>query len=686
MKPAIVVWGAFWILLAAHACLNYFAVPFAYPVWSSLVFAAVVWIMICAGRRILSLFATASGEMDFWLEIAVSATLGLVVVTYSAAALGFFKLLYPQTAVLLLIALLVLGRNEGIHILRRVGILMKGHGSSGGMSQRFYWYIPVLIILVVTFFTSWAPIHQYDSLVYHMALPQTYVVRHAITAIPENMYSHFPQNAEMLFTLGLLLKSDLIAQMMTWLSFALSLAWIYSVKDRFSSSTVGFAALLAASHTSLMLLSSITYVESFVMLWITASVISVLKWNDAPAGEKQAWFWAILAGIFAGAGLGTKYYAGICVAGIILMGLFKAFTETTRTERKTRFLQAAACSAAAFLLFAPWAVKNMIEVGNPVFPFFYKMFSSAKAGISIDQASGYFKILTEYGHAGNFLKSLLEFPYLVLKNPLRYGGGIDVLGGLGWELVFASIPLMALSAFKRPSSRWMAVYLIFHWAVWFSTGKILRFLVVIVPLSSILAADGFLILWKNNGKFLKAVLLSGTVVFITVRILLFSYVHHVFQTPMVLLGLESRPEYLSRKLHYYPCAHALAQRGIPKTAKVLFIGEQRTYHTGRESCPTSIFGRNQFVRWADESPDWKSLKETLVSDGFTHMLFVPKEANRIKGYGTFDFSRRGLDNWKNFSRNGLEPVYSTEDCFLYKIKKNIGTPSRRESIPSLGRT
>ncbi len=645
--------AGFWFFTAVYSCLNYFSTPFAYPLLSSLQFIVMAGIFFLSGRRILELFWQNFPAGNIWLAVAAASSIGLCLFTYCMVCLGFAGLLYTGAVVLTLALLLIFGIKARLRI------------SDPGIS--WFWLAPAGLIIAAAFFTAWAPIHQYDSLVYHMALPSVYMLKHGLAAAPENMYSHFPQNAEMLFTAGLLLKSDIVPQLFAVFSFALSILWIYSLKDIFTPRSAGLAGLLAVTHTSLFLLSTTSYIENFVSMWITAAVVSFIRWKRSPAYGKDAVLWAVLAGIFAGTGLGTKYYAGICVAGIAVLGIVCAFMEKDGPAKAARIKQMLIFGAVSFLMFLPWMIKNMAETGNPVFPFLYNLFHQSGAGLQQEQARRYFAILTEYGHGGGFLKSLLEFPGLMLQNPFRYGGGMDVLGSLGWELVFASVPLMLLAAYKKQNCRLVALYLFSHCMVWFATGKILRFLSVIVPLAGILGAEGFLSLWDEKNKAVKTVLAAGLAVFIIVRLLLFSYVQHVFDIPRVLLGAESRHEYLSRKLYYYPCAR-FASEALGEKSKIAFIGEQRTYYAQRESVPTSIFNVNRFVVSANDGADWKDIARYFFSENYTHLLIVPKEMERLKGYGTLDFSGKGLKNWREFMEQGLEAVCAYEECGLYKIR------------------
>ena len=56
------------------------------------------------------------------------------------------------------------------------------------------------------------------------------------------------------------------------------------------------------------------------------------------------------------------------------------------------------------------------------------------------------------------------------------------MGGLGWGWSLAALPVAVWGAWRKRSLRWILGYCAAHWAIWFSTGVVLRFLVVILPL------------------------------------------------------------------------------------------------------------------------------------------------------------------------------------------------------------
>ncbi|HOX22389.1 MAG TPA: hypothetical protein PLL10_02915, partial [Elusimicrobiales bacterium] len=392
--------------------------------------------------------------------------------------------------------------------------------------------------------------------------------------------------------------------------------------------------------------------------WTTAAVLSFLRWKDEP-DPALARPWIILCGIFCGVGLGTKYYSGITAVSLLMLGLYKSMGMGWFSQKRTRILHMALFCFVWAALFAPWLIKNFLSIG------LHWVFNPAGHGIGADEAGRYFGILSEYGNKGDFLKEFFSFPYLVVSDPGRYGGGMDVLGSLGWELLFAGTPLMAFAAHKNPASRWAAAYVLLHWLAWMLTGKVLRFLLVTAPIASLLTAEGIWLLWQAHGRTLRAALAAALIMFTGARLLLFWNVKQVFGAGGVLCGTETADEFLSRRLAYYPCATAFNAVAGPDS-KVLIAGEQRSFYINGAAVSTSVSRKNDFVLMANSSPSPSELRTKLMRDGYTHILFVPDELERLGHYGTVNFTRPGMLNWRAVL--GQSPVvYAGGKCYLHDI-------------------
>ncbi|MBI5209905.1 MAG: phospholipid carrier-dependent glycosyltransferase [Elusimicrobia bacterium] len=518
------------------------------------------------------------------------------------------------------------------------------------------------------------PPHQYDSLVYHLALPETYVREGRLVSPAHLLYSHFPQNAEMLFAAALAFKSDALAQMLMWLATALSLWWVVaSARREVDAPSAWLAALFLATHTAVMLLATITYVEPLVMLWTTAAVLCMLRWNAAGSGRG----WLALSAAFCGLALGTKYTAGATAALLALVPAGRvAFGRGRPGGWREPLRDTALFVAVTTAVFLPWLVKNALTIGNPVFPFLYALFPMTGTGWGAETARRYFTILAEYGHGESWLRDLVTLPYQLLVRFARYGGGMDVLGCLGWGVVFLGAPLALWPALKglpadrsagpgaRRFLKLLIAYCACHFLAWFATGTVLRFLTALAPLLALLAAAGARRLWLASDRGARAALAAGLAVMTAANLGFFLYVHDVFETGQVLLGVETRSAFLTRRLDYYSCA-AWCQDGLGPNDRILVVGEQRAYYLARDHVASTVNAPNRFVAMANGAADPSDLARRLRSEGFTAVLYVPREMKRLMtAFG--DITEKGFGNISGlFDRSA--PVFGGPACAVYRL-------------------
>jgi 4-amino-4-deoxy-L-arabinose transferase-like glycosyltransferase len=624
-----------------------------FHLWSVLVFLFMAASAFSAGAWALG---KAGFERDrkAALFIPSALTLGLGMEAIFTMLLGALGILYPAAQAVMLGVMLWLGRDNFASL------------TCKNFDFDFCgWDGLTAFLLAATFILCFAPPQQYDSLVYHLAMPQAYVAQHALVALPENIYSHFPQNGEMLFTSALLLGSDLAAQMISWLAALLAVWWIYAYARRFGRG--GLAAFIAASHTSMLLLCAASYVETLVCMFVTGALVSLLEWRVSAEGRARL-VWIALSGLFCGFALGVKYYAGITAAGLFFVGIYHCYSVQRFSIRRKLVVEMGAFVALAALPFVPWLVKNIYEIGNPVYPFLYHLFNGTGGSASnnaVAQAKVYFFMLTEYGYGGWFFRTLFHFPFTLFARPDRFGGGMDVLGIFGWDLLFAAVPLMWLAARKRPELRWIWAYVVFHFFIWFMTARVLRFFLPVVPAASLLAAEGIYALEDYCTPFARAAVWIGLAFFTCGRLYTWAYANSVQRCWDYVLGAKSRAVHLQGLLPYYPCAAAYNAAAAPG-ARVLLAGEQRSYYVSGNVTATSLVHVNGFVNAADGAVSPEDLRQKLAHD-YDWLIYTPKEEQRLRFYGTLNFSGPGYKNWSGMI-SVLQPAYKGDLCTLYKLR------------------
>ena len=619
--------------------------------WSTLLAALVLAAAAAAGRKALAaLKLREAGEGGL---TALGAALGLGALAYAALGLGSLGLLSTGSALALVGVLAVLGHGQ----YRAAWASLRDELSSLPAAALAGAGLLAAALAVV----AWAPPHQYDSLVYHLAEAETYARTGRVAPIPGLLYSAFPQNGEMLFTLALLLGSDVTAQLFCAAATLLTafLVWTWARRE-WPAAPSALAVLLYLSQTAVLLLGSTSYVEPLVALWLTAALLCFERWWDAPLEVRAARRWLVLSGVFCGVAFGTKYYAGLAPALLALFLLLRLSREP-----KAALQHLALFAGAALVPALPWLLKNAVTIGNPVFPFFFGWFPHRGVEWSADTARRYFHVLTEYRSAG-LARELAEFPRTLLLKTTRFGGGMDVLGDLGWILPFAAVPLYPLSLRRSALARFLAAYLACHFLGWLATGVVLRFLTVVAPLFALLAAHGLWTLWSGVPASRPFLALGGAA-FLATRLFLAGYVQAVFEVPGVLLGQESQAEFLARRLAYYPCAR-WATESAGKNDKVLVVGEQRAYYLHADHLATSVFEKNLFESEAEAASGPDDLARRLKADGFTMLLYVPSEARRLTDYGgsgLFKFEGRAAA-WEGFL-SAQKPEFSAAGCWVSRL-------------------
>lgn len=650
------------LFFALYTFGSYFWTAWRSPLMALLQLAVTVLIATGCGRVLLRVLGFS--DISDSQKTLIGATLGLALLSFGTLALAALRGLSGLSMAFLLAALWLIGFTE----MRAVVLSLTSNRNLLGERQAAA--AAIFFFLLLVFWLTWVPPHQYDSLVYHLPLAQAYVQAHGLTRAGPFVYRDFPQNGEMLFTLALLLRSDILAQMFMWLCLVLSVWWVFEMGKREAPlSAVMLSCLLLATHTSVMLLSATSYVEPLVMLWTTAAVFSFMRWRQVRAADAEQRSWLILSALFTGFALGTKYYAGITA---VLLGLYLCW----RAAREKAARLAAALDAAVFVcvvtgVFLPWLVKNAVLTGNPLAPFFNYLFKASSTGLYAQYAKGYFGALTEYRHGGAYLADLSQLPVMLLTNSLHFGRGMDVLGGLGWELLFWSAPLAVWAAWRNKFLRALALFCGAYLLAWFSTGVVLRFLVVLAPLMCLLAGCGLYQLWARLSRFGRWLLGGALAVLVACHVLLFGFVEFgVFSAGRVLLGVQDRDQYLAQRLDYYPCARA-AEARLPLDARVLVVGDQRSYYVVQPHLASTIFGQNAFVTWANEAQSPADLAARIRREGYSAILFVPREFDRLKAaFG--DFTEQGAKNWAGLEPGYVKPLYRANACTLYLVEGRRG--------------
>jgi hypothetical protein len=532
------------------------------------------------------------------LALAIGAGLGaMALAMFGLAAAG---LLYRPAGIGLVaagLAALALGRP--LRVIRR----QKETAASQDRWSAWEWALLGLLVLagIATLGPALAPPEFYDSLIYHLAVPQQYVLQHRMVPIEGNYYAHFPANMGMLYALGLLLRDGSFAQSLHWLCGALSVLALYGVGRRhLPRSEALLACALFALVPGVMLVSTYAIADLAITLFGTLGLAAVLEWWDS--GDRR---WLAAAGIATGLAMGTKYTA----AAVVLLPLAAAVAARPRTTWKGRILGAAILAVTAVLVLSPWLARNLVFTGNPAAPYFQHGSGTPELSDEIQR-----RLPKEAGAA--------QLAWHVLKGPwnasMRRLGAGGYLGPL-FLVLLPALPFVGrLPRIAAPAAIVAGAGVM----CWAATTQVTRYLMPVLPAAALLAAMAA----RRLPRPLAAAAVGWPVLY---GLYLYAFLIVTIGSWGAVTGAEPAEEYLARRVSYYPAARFLDS--LPSEAKVLLVGEGRGFYLPRSFRASTPFDPPALERYANGAADERSLLERLKHEGFTHLLVSGPELKRIRG-------------------------------------------------------
>lgn len=282
---------------------------------------------------------------------------GVAFLVFAASVLG----LLSPIALGILLGLVLLGNaRHALEVARAGWQSAKDLWPEKGLAR---WIaLTCLGILLLNLPQALTPPVQFDTLVYHLTLPQEYLRAGKLVYLPEIMFWGMPQLTEMLYLLAMALGGPTAALTFGWLLGAATLLGLLDYLGNKYGKTAGWlgiAALLAGFTLSSTL--SWGYVEWILIFYGLAWLMALEAWL-----ETRRETWLILAAALAGLALGTKYTAGLLALIQVLLVLSWPGQSIAQRLRSV-----ALTGGFVFALSAIWWIKNLAFTGNPFYPLLF---------------------------------------------------------------------------------------------------------------------------------------------------------------------------------------------------------------------------------------------------------------------------------------------------------------------------
>ncbi|NOZ00100.1 MAG: hypothetical protein GXP40_13010 [Chloroflexi bacterium] len=605
------LFGTMW-LLAVLLGYAYTHKPFT-PA-QALVLARSVWQMIVA-LGIISLAgglgaAVLSGQMRFspLTALALQAALGL-----GALGLGIFLAGVTVGFSPVLFWALLLG--AGISLRKSVWAWWRQWAALEVLwreSGRFDKFLAagVGFILVSALATALAPPLQFDALVYHLTLPRAYLLAGRMIDVPEVIFWGMPQQTEMLYTFALALGGLEAAVVVGWAVGALALVGLLGyAAERFSprAAWIALAALLAGWTLSDGL--SWGYAEWSVMLYGFSVLAALDAWRENDSRRML-----LLAAVFAGFALGTKYTAGILLLG----GAAVIFSVRLKDGGKAIFGDLLLFAGVAVLVTLPWWIKNFAATGNPFYPLLFP--SGAMDSYRLD--------FYQNDPAWGDWRDLLLLPWRAtiwgLDGKVGYSAaigplllGLSALSWVGWR---ARVAEQRRALFNAAGITLVGLLV---WAVAGRTSRLLlqsRLYFAVFPAWAVLSGAGFEAFARLRAGGIRFGRIAAALVALAFGFNLFATGATFARRGVagVLLGVQTPASYREQTLGAYePAMQSLAK--LPPDARVLMLWETRSLSCWPQCEPDEVIDR-----WYDDLRVYRTADATLEAwraAGYTHVLY-----------------------------------------------------------------
>lgn len=282
---------------------------------------------------------------------------------------------------------------------------------------------------------------EWDTLAYHLAVPKIWLAEGQISYIPFIHHSNFPFAVDNLYLLGLTWGGQAGAKAFSVMFLAFGLLALFGIgRQRYGELAGWWAALAFATVPVVLWLSGTAYIDVANGLYAGLGMLFAALLLLEPGERRYLLLAALSLGLAAGSkytGLQTIFAVGLIVLVILALrgGIAKAFSASVTI------------AAIALVVASPWYVKNVLNVGNPVFPFFYerlggKNWDDRRAAIYRNEQQTFGVGRTASGRdPGQLGHGILGLAYQPGRyvNPAQEQGGGFPFGAIGFPVLGAML-------------------------------------------------------------------------------------------------------------------------------------------------------------------------------------------------------------------------------------------------------
>ncbi len=545
-----------------------------------------------------------------------STAIGLIFTTFYFYVISFLKILNPITLALYYFIGAISFyfffkneqlRNEAIFTLK---ILFKRNPLE-------------FLVFIIPFLYASLPSTFYDSLVYHLGIPNLYLQNGGFIRTPYFLYA----NTSIYYEISLIpavYTGDFVPRLLHFLiSSIFILCFVDFMTEYFNLKKKNYLILLILSlPVSLFLISTVKN-DIIAAIFIFLGIKNFIKKRYG------------LSGIFFGFSIGVKYFSALPVLFFFLFEIFP--------WKKEKIKGLVLMGLLILIIITPLLIKNYKFTSNPIYPFFNKVFKSKSWS-----AERNFYLKRDVGKILSKPKDIFKsFYYISFKN---YGSG----GRIG-PVFLIFLPFITIFMTKKLKLIFYSLLVFFIGC--FFTGS-LRFLFILILLLTPFVVE---VLENMESKLMKIIFF----LIVGMNFLLsFSILERVYSSHSLYSWKLSVYKY---KVKYFPAysIYSFINQMTPKKSKILVVGEARSFYLKRPYSVSSAIDYSILKPYLDESKDSKEFFKKIKRDGYDFIFISLGEFQRLQK----QYNRLNKEEYKKFLSffSVMKPVFHRGMFFIYKL-------------------
>lgn len=488
----------------------------------------------------------------------------------------------------------------------------------------------LIFVSLLALLASLAPPTAKDTLLYHFSLPKAYLAAGGIVEVPYNIAGYLPLGAEMHSVWAMLLGNLINARVgeaaagaTQYAFYPLLLAGVYG----WTRGHVGrrrpaaMAALIIGSIPTAYYVAANAYVDLALALYMMLAIYAIGRWWVRQ--DKASLVCFALAFGFA---LCIKLTAAFLAFSIVVLVMLKANVLQKSGHAVKGFvggpvITVAAATLAAALLASPWYLKTCMQTGSPVFPLYLNIWEGSAPGWDVERSLMFQIINSTYGGYPKTAIDYLLVPLRLsltarLEEPTYFDGVLGASFLLGAPILIWALWQSRLHVELKIAAALSSSLFLF----WLFSSQQVRYLLPATPGLAVAIACSAELLCTNVSRG-SSRLITAAFGCTTITALLVISIWFLIQNPLpVLIGSESRTDYLSRRIDYFPY-YDLVNRTLPPNARVWLINMRRdSYHLDRPYFSDYMFEDHTLKKYVDEARLPGDIKQLALKDGITHVL------------------------------------------------------------------